>query len=505
MKLDLNWWDRLLIALAPSWGLKRAKARAETSLAIRGFDAAGGGRRTTGWRHPSTDANAVNAPSLPKLRDLCRDLRRNNGLARRCVEVVGANTVGWGISAKSTGAPTVETRAQEIWKLWSENPGCDYDGRMPFKGLQRLVMDTIVESGECLVLNEPAAPSDGLPVPLRIRVLEPDFLDVNKQGKGADGGQIIQGIEFDKRGRRVAYWIYAQHPGSAGVGMFTSFASNRVPASDVLHIYRVDRPGQMRGVPWLASTIAKLNDYDDYDDALLMQAKVGACFGAIVTDMDGERKALGEQDADSDELESLEPGQIQYLSPGREVTFAQPPSTSDHGGFSVTQIRRIAGSVGITYEDLSTDYSGVNFSSARMARLSHWQNVHNWRWNMLIPQFCDGVWGWVMGLAAGMEDWPETPSAVWSPPPMPMINPEKEGLASQRLVRGGFKSLTQAIREQGRDPETHLAEIAASNADLDKLGIILDSDPRKTTVAGMVQAEDEPAPPAASQGDDEDE
>ncbi len=506
MSLKLNWWDRFLGALSPAWGLNRAKARAKTSLALRSFDATGGGRRTTGWRHPSTDANTANAPSLQKLRDLSRDLRRNNGWAKRGIQIIPNNTVGWGITAKATGAPTVETQAQALWKLWSENPACDYDGRMTFNGLQSLVMATIVESGECLVLNESAAPSDGLPVPLRIRVLEPDFLDVNKQGTLKDGGQIIQGIEFDKRGRRVAYWIYAQHPGSTGLGAFSmSFVSNRVPAADVLHIYQVDRPGQMRGVPWLASAIAKLNDFDDYDDALLMQAKVAACFGAIVTDAEGDRKALGEEDSDDENLESLEPGQIQYASPGQDVKFAQPPSTSDHGGFSETQLRRIAASLGVTYEDLTMDYSKVNFSSARMARLSHWQNVHDWRWNMLIPQFCNGVWGWFMQLAAGMNNWPETPSALWSPPPMPMISPEKEGLAYQRLVRNGVMTLPQVIREQGEDPETHLAEIAASNAELDRLGITLDSDPRKTTVAGMAQADDEPAPPSSSQGDDDDE
>lgn len=508
--MKFNWWDRLLIGIAPSWGLNRARSKAMAAGALRSYEATGGGRRTTGWHSPSTDANAANSPSLQKLRDLARDLRRNNGWAKRGIQVISANTVGRGIRAQADGEHDgINAEAQAVWRSWSSKTACDYDGRMPFTGLQRLVMDTIVESGEALVLREAAEASDGLPVPLRIRVLEPDFLDVSKQGTATDGGHITQGIEFDKRGRRVAYWIYEQHPGSAGgVGTFSrSFVSNRVPAADVLHIYQVDRPGQLRGVSWLASAIAKLNDFDDYDDARLMQAKIAACFGALITDPNGDAKPLGEAESDDDTLENMEPGQFQYLQPGQEVTALQPPSTSDHGGFSETQLRRIAASLGVTYEDLTMDYSKVNFSSARMARLSHWQNIHDWRWNMLIPQFCDGVWGWVMELAAGLAEnpWPEIPVATWSPPPMPMLSPEKEGLAYQRLVRVGAMTLPQVIRERGEDPETHLAAYAASNAELDRLGIVLDSDARKTTAAGMAQAvESEPEPPPPDAEPDED-
>ena len=488
--VNFNWWDRLLIGVAPGWGLNRAKNRAKASIAMRGFEAAGTGRRTTGWNRESTDANAVNAPSIAKLRELSRDLRRNNGWAKRGIQVISANTVGWGISARASGKDKgASARAQAVWKAWAETTECDYDGRVPFTGLQRLVMDTIVESGEALILKEAANSTDDLSVPIRVRVLEPDYLDVSRNGEVAGGGQIIQGIELDGRGRRVAYWIYEQHPGSmGGYGSYAkSFTSNRVQAKDVIHVYQVDRPGQMRGVPWLTSAIAKLNDFDDYDDAKLMQAKVAALFGAFVTDPQGDPSALGEEDSDDETLETLEPGQIEYLPPGREITFPNPPGTGDHGGFSETQLRRIAASLGVTYEDLTMDYSKVNFSSARMARLSHWQNIHDWRWNMLIPQFCEGVWGWVMGMAAELEGWEETPRAQWAPPPMPMLSPEKEGLAYQRLIRTGAMTLPQVIRELGEDFDSHMAEYAESNALLDSLGIVLDSDARNTSAAGMVQ------------------
>lgn len=484
--ISLSWWDRLLIGVAPTWGLRRIRARA----AAYAYEAASGGRRTDGWHRNISDANAATGQTLAALRELSRDLIRNNGWARRGVQAIVNNTVGWGIQPKAIGVEeNLAALAVETWGDWANSTRCDYDGRMPFYGLEALVLQTVVISGEALVVRQPAGAAEELDIPLRVQVLEPDYLDSNRDGPvgGESTNQIIQGIEFDRAGRRVAYWLYKAHPGSSrsfGLGL----ESRRVLAENVLHIYRVERPGQSRGVPWLASAIARLNDYEDYEDAQLMQQKIAACFAAFVHDMDGAGadSPLGEADVEDDELETLEPGHVSYLPSGKDVTFATPPPVTD-SAFTTRNLRRIAASLGVTYEDLTGDYSQVNFSSARMARLAHWANVHDWRWNMLIPQLCDGVWRWAMELAAGLNLWAETPTADWAPPPMPMLEPDKEGLAYQRLVRSGAMTLPQMIRERGEDPAAQLAEIAESNKELDRLGIVLDSDPRQTNTSGGKQ------------------
>lgn len=483
--------DRLLLSIAPQYGLRRIRARIAAQAIARHYDATGGGRRTSGWQRRASDANSAAESSLVALREYSRDLRRNNGWARRAIQVIGGNTVGWGIEAKAAAqSDTVRARATEIWRQWSSTTECDYDGRLTFSGIQRLIAETVAESGEALVVREAATSSD-LPVPIRIRVLEPDHLDLSSTPRAAAGNRVVQGIELDPAGRRVAYWIYPDHPGGTSVspGM-QRFTPERVPAERVLHVYRVDRPGQMRGVPWLASAIAKLHDYDDYADARLMQAKIAACFAAFVEDPDGESVAIGEPNESDDSIETLEPGHISYLSPGQRISFATPPSTADHTSFSMTQLRSIASSVGITCEDLTGDYTQVNFSSSRMARLAHWTNVHDWRWNMLIPQACDGVWRWVAGMAAALEGWTEVPTARWAPPPMPSLEPEKEGLAYQRLVRSGAMTIGQMVRERGEDLDEHLAEIAEINARLDAMGIVLDSDPRRVAASGTAQSSD---------------
>ena len=478
-----SWLDRVLIGLFPRWGLLRYRARATALLSARHYEAASGGRRTEGWTRRSSDANVALQNSIVQLREHSRELLRNNAWARRAVSVVASNTVGWGISARAAG--TGADKASKIWDSWASSVRCDYDGRLNFAGLQCLVMQTVATSGEVLIRRHTADSSEDLPVPVRLQVIEPDYLDHNKNGALAAGGEIRQGIEFDSRGRRVAYWLYGSHPGGLGL-MAGGGVSERHDAKDIIHVYQVERPGQVRGVPWLSPAILRLKDFDDFEDAQLSQQRIAACFGAFVQDLEGTSPApLGAESTTDPLIEELQPGQVQYLRPGQSVTFAQPPGAID-AAFTERQLRAVATCIGITYEDLTGDYSKVNFSSARMARIAHWRNVENWRWQMLIPQMCETVWRWVMGANIASDD-RGVPAVTWAAPPMPMLEPEKEGLAYSRLIRSGAVTLYQVIRERGEDPDAHLAEIAAGNKKLDDLGIWLDSDPRRTSAAGLVQ------------------
>ena len=506
--LRVTLFDRLLMRIAPRWAMRRVRARHVLQLTgARNYKAASGGRRTDGWYRNNGDANvAGDAPTIQVLRELSRDLVRNNPLAKRAIGVIATNTTGgWGIKAAATGPRRKE--AMRAWNAWAKSPACDYDGRVPFAGVQALVMRTVPISGAALVLMplDPDAP-DGT-IPLRLRVLEPDYLDTSKDGELEGGGRIMQGIQVDARGRRVGYHLFRQHPGSAGM---RSLESQFVPANEVLHIYDPERPGALQGVPWAAAAIPKLHDLGEYDDATLMQKKIAAMFAAFVEDADGLGMPLGQLPGesgegdieDADRLETFEPGQIQYLPSGKKITFANPPQHTDHDPFTKNSHRTIAAAFDITYEDLTGDYSQVNYSSARMARLAFYRKVHDWRWNMLIPQFCDGVWRRAMEILTLERGWQNAPGVEWTPPPMPMLDPDKEGKAFRDNIRSGLITFFEAIREQGFDPEAHLDEIADANEALDERGIWLDCDPRRIA-AGGATAQLTQGPDATDESNDE--
>jgi lambda family phage portal protein len=483
--MSTHWLDRVTAPIAPRWTLRRARARMTGELLQRHYEAASVGRRTMGWNRSSTDANSAAGPGLAKLRDAARDLVRNNPYAESALSTIVDHAVGWGI------VPKPLPRSQEAldsWKRWAESTDCDADGRHDFAGLQKLVMRTIVESGEVLVRRRFRLPQDGLSIPIQLQILEPDFLDTSKDFLTlANGGRIIQGVEFDAIGRSVAYWLFREHPGSNLAGMP---ASTRVPADGVRHIFRSQRPGQVRAASWFAPVLLRFKDFDEFEDATLMKQKIAACLAVITSDVDGSAPALGTVDPSRPDIDSLEPGAIINAAPGRTIEVVQPPTVREYADYCATTLRSIASGIGVTYEDLTGNYETLSFSAARMSRIRHQVRVDDWRWRLLIPQFCDPVWQWV-GQAAAIANTPglrTQPTAEWTAPPMPMIEPDKEGLAYQRNIRSGIMTLSEAIRERGYDPDDMLGELAADFKKLDGLGLVLDSDPRKMTQAGQAQS-----------------
>ncbi len=97
---------------------------------------------------------------------------------------------------------------------------------------------------------------------------------------------VRSGIEFDGLGRRVAYHLYRSHPDDGRLAPMSGqggLDTVRVDASEIIHLYRVLRPGQIRGEPWLSRALVKLNELDQYDDAELVRKKTAAMFAGFVT------------------------------------------------------------------------------------------------------------------------------------------------------------------------------------------------------------------------------
>jgi capsid protein len=138
-------------------------------------------------------------------------------------------------------------------------------------------------------------------------------------GRSPADNTCFEGIEFDRAGRRVAYWIYDEHPG--GGLSWKMPTSRRVPAADVIHAFRVDRPGQYRGVPWAAPVIMTLWDLADYEDAELVRQKIAACFAVFYIGDDkrglAQSVVAGASTVAGTPVETVEPGMIERL-PSRD-------------------------------------------------------------------------------------------------------------------------------------------------------------------------------------------
>ena len=483
-----NILDRFFSYVSPELALKRERYRLALTAAqdgVRRFDAASRGRRTASWIAPSTDANSAQGSSLVTLRNRSRDLTRNDGFAQKAVQVLVENVVGTGILAKPQGKATGRVRlASDAWKAWAESTACDFDGNLDFYGLQALIFREIVESGEVLIRK---IRTDNADFPLKLQILEADYLDETKSGRLESGGYIVQGVEFSAQGERVAYWLFPSHPGDTllkSAGM----TSKRFPASEIIHRFRQDRAGQVRGVPFGASVFLLLRDVQEWAEIHLIRAKIAACWSLFVYDTEAPVDPTASVGG-ALPIDKVEPGLIEYLPPGKDIKFATPPGVEGYSEFTRDILHRISSGYGIPFESLTGDFSQINFSSGRMGWIEFQRNIEALRWRVLIPGVCDPVWNWFTeaALLAGLRL--EGVKPIWTPPRREMIDPSKEITAQITAIRGGLTTLSEVIRGNGYDPAEVLKERAEDDALLEKLGIALDSDPRKTMKTGSFQTQ----------------
>lgn len=485
--------DHVVRFFSPNAALQRAQSRLALSYVDkyagkRNFDAASRSPRFSQWKRPGSSADSALSMNLPMLRNSSRDLTRNNPWADKALTVIENNVVGTGIIANAShDNEKKEKQAQELWNSWAMTSKIDANDMLDLVALEGQFIRTIAESGEVLIRRRYRRSSKKYPIPLQIQVLEPDHLDGTRDGQLSNGSEIKGGIEFNKQGKRVAYYLFPYHPGSDRIYR-SNFTSIRIPASDIIHSFDPKRAGQNRGYPWVASAVKRLKDFDDYEDAQLVRQKIAACFAAFIHDMSGtDSGATGldhDKQKDDDHLEHVEPGIFERLPPGKDIKFASPPGVSNYGEYSVNILRGAAAGYGITYESMTGDYTGSNFSSSRMGWLEMARNVHRQQNSIMRVQILERLVEWFMqGALMIGEDYRDV-KFKWMFPRREMIDPTKEIPAMIKSVRGGLTSLQRVHSSMGYDSDEVIAEIAAMNELLDENEIILDSDARRVSVEG---------------------
>lgn len=469
-----NFLDTAIETIAPGIARRRMQERIRIDAMLgnyqeRKYDGASQSRHTDGWYTTGVSSNIEVNNALVTLRNRSRDLARNNPYIKNALRVLTNNIVGTGILAepKVSGRSGNKDSVKELWKLWAEKIKCDYDQRHTFYGLQALVIKTIQQSGEALVIRRRA--NSKYVIPLRLQVLEGDYINTGRFTLTNEWGGITwYGIAFDKNGERVGYWLWDRHPGE--------FAThdNFIKAEDVIHVYQAERPGQIRGVPETHASILRTQDLDDYEFSERIRAKVSSAMVAVVTsdeNADKPKKATP--------YDTMEPGTFHYLNKGEQVEFSTPPTHNGYDEYVKNGLRGIAAGMGVTYESSTGDLSNVNFSSGRMGWLEFHRNVEHWRWNVLIPHLCDQVFDWFVEAAkiAGKIPDGATVSVSWTAPRREMLDPVKETKAMVEGLRAKTKTWSEAVRENGDNPEEVMEELKKELDLFKKAGLMPESMP----------------------------
>lgn len=465
---------------------RKPSPAAQKRLEIKNkYDAAGTGRRMKGWMPPSTGPNKA-ITGLQNIRNRARDVVRNDWSGESATQKWVTNLIGVGITPRLKRMASGPRKQEliDLWDRWTEV--ADADGVLNFYGLQALVVRAWLDSGEVFVRKRVRRLDSGMEVPLQVQLIEAEFVplfDADTWPGMPVGHKIRQGIELDRRGQRVAYWMHREHPGDdTAAGMQNLL---RIPASDVKHVYEVKRPGQLRGVSALASVLTRLRSINDYDDAVLERQKLANLFAVFIT-----RGLGGDVDLDpltnlpiemssGEPLVGLQPGIMQELEYGQDVKFSNPPEAgTTYSDYMRTQHLGTSAATGIPYELFSGDIKEVSDRTLRVVINEFRRFAEQRQWHTVIPMFCQPVRQWwtdaaVLAGKVTMAEANDVAMVEWAPHGWAYIHPVQDPQGKALEVESGFRSRSSVIAERGDDPDTVDAERAADKEREESLGLSL--------------------------------
>jgi len=491
------------------WFWKREK---KEDIKTRSYKGAIHDRLSADWVTSGTSADSEIIAALKPLRNRSRDLCRNNDYAKGAVRTIVNNVIGKGVTLQSQVKrqrasdydDRINTLIEEAWLDWGKAKYCHTAGKLGFTDIERLIVRSLVESGEVLV-RIVRKTFGGSPVPICLEVIESDQL-CDDHSLGYYGQNVIRlGVEVNEWQRPQAYWLYPNHPGDYQFSQsYVGGRLIRVPADEIIHLFLCDRPGQTRGIPWFHAALMRLRHVGGYEESQLVAARAQAGIMGFIQTSDGD---LLSQGVDNNQRQKfLSPGTIEVLSPG-ETFQGFAPTRPDTGfdPFIRMMLRGVAASLGLSYESLSRDYSNTSYSSARTSvqeERDNYKIVQDW----LISNFHQKVFEvWleaaVMSGSLSLPKYEVMPSFYhrqkWTPRGWQWVDPQNEVAANKEAIKAGFTSLSQVVAQTGGDVEDVLM---ARKRELDlakSLGINFD-----TTIADTSpQDQGGGEPPANNQND----
>lgn len=456
----MTWIDRFVAYLDPGRGLRRTMERAR----LRAYEAAS---PRDPWRPRRTgaSANADHLADAAVLRHKARALVQNVPYIRAGMDALVAYTVGTGIVTRSLGQDA--ERFAAAYAEWVKV--CDADGRLDWFGMQAAAYRAMEQDGEVLIRLRPRRQADGLPLPLQLQLLEVDWLDTSKSG-ALNNNEIVEGIEYDPLGRPVAYWMWDRHPGDVSMPRGARRESRRIPADSIIHLFNPERPGQGRGFTRLASVIARVRDLQLLEDAELarknLETRLSVLASGDVSEL-ADASTSPERARLSGELGELSSGGITQLPPGMSVTVVEPKAAPGHVEAVKHHLHIIAAGMGVTYEMLTGDLAGANFSSMRSGRMDMKRRVEAMQWQCLIPRLVDRVARAAMDAAflAGIVRTADY-RFDHSCPKWEYVNPEQDVKADMAEISMGLSTWSEKLRQRGYTPDVVMAEM---KADVDRL------------------------------------
>lgn len=457
------------------------------------------------WRPAGVSADAAVLPnrdiSAARVRDLVRnDPHAVSGIATLVDMLVGAglrlsskpDLRALGLDPKNeadrkAGRELSESIEAE-WRSFADDPlrRCDAQRRLSMNGMFRLLCRTWVVNGEVTVSlgwKERGRYSTC------VRAIDPDRL-CNPDGR-SDTDRLRGGIEFTEDGEPIAYHVRNSHPGELYSSYPKGITWTRIPRSTptgrpvFIHGFEPEREDQARAITPFAALMQRMRMIGKFADTELASAMVNALFAAFVKSslpvgevaagMTPMSATFADKRMDFYEQNPamLNGVRIPVMPVGDEITInnATRQATS-FPAFQASFLQSISAALGVSYEQLSMDWSKVNYSSARAALNEVWRHVFT-MFSAFSEQVAEPIRfavieeafdrGYIVAPKGAPDFW-DNPGAYlrgrWIGPGRGYVDPVKEAQGSGLRMGNMTSTLEAECAEQGRDLEETLDQIA---------------------------------------------
>jgi|GEM_PF-2174418 len=509
----VGFMDRIIGAFNPRALVRRGQNRlaglyVDQHLRRAAYKAAETNRLNEHWSSSNEEINLILYRELDKMRSRSRWLLRNNPHAMGMMNAYISHIVATGLtlqcrvarmvqSTDADGNPILETIEMEAWNdyveakfnEWQEFADARSTELLPesFIDDQELFLRRLIEDGEVFIYLGTDTSLPG--VPLRLMFIEPDSLDSSLTTYG--GNPVVMGVELDQRTYRpLAYHIMQ---GTTEAGLYGGPGKTiRIPANNMLHVFKRLRPKQVRGIPHMAVVTQKFFDLDEWTDAELLGNKIAACFGVMI-EMPTNETAAGLSaensskvtDANGNALSTVEPGIIGFLPEGAKVNVVSPQKPgATFEMFAKYQLKSIgAGTLGgISYPMMTRDTSGQTFAGGRLSQQMDYQAFRPFQ-DFVARKFCSPVYRRWLSMAVlsgtviapGYFDNPKFwEASEFMPPGWSWgINPLQEVNASRASMEAGITTLADECAFLGKDYKRQLRLAGKIKRMADSLGLTI--------------------------------
>ena len=448
----------------------RAARRAEIEAAYDAAQTTSENQKHWRWADNLSAGQANSVEVRQTLRDRSRYEIANNSFASGIVDTLANDTIGTGPRLQiQTADATVNAEIEAKWNAW-------WRARNLSTRL-RTARRAKAGDGEAFMIRTNSRRGQ-LAISLDVRLVECDQFD-NPNETNANP-RHVSGVHCDEFGDPIAYDMLDQHPGD--LHGFNPLEPKRIDADAVIHWFRQDRPGQIRGIPEITPALPLFAMLRRYTLAVLLAAETAADFAAVL-----ETMATPFDDEGSPEIADVDPfdgvdidrGMMTSLPRGWKMNQFDPKQpTTTYLQFRNAILNEISRCVHMPANKARADSSGYNYASGRLDHNTYYEAIDVER-NQCEIEVTDRIFGWWLDEALMVPGYlPQLPQAFpdglprhWYWPGHKHSDPTKEAGAVKTLHTLGLITDEAYLLGEGIDPEEHYRQLKRQQKRRAELGL----------------------------------